>query len=79
MTPSRTVQNPMQKATTSARSGRRSGGCFAFDNRAKPDAKNDDFLRGKKRSNYIVFGRRKGGGEASGGSRKALDSTSVGA
>ena len=37
------VQNPMQKATTSARSGRRSGGCYAFDNRAKPDAKSDDF------------------------------------
>ena len=29
----------MQKATISARSARRSGGCFAFDNRAKPDAK----------------------------------------
>ena len=33
----------MQKATTSARFGRRSGGCYAFEKRAKPDAKSDDF------------------------------------
>ena len=33
----------MQKATISARSGRRSGGCCAFEKRAKPDAKSDDF------------------------------------
>ena len=32
-----------QKATISARSARRSGGCCAFDNRAKPNAKSDDF------------------------------------
>merc|ERR1719331_2138054 len=41
--PSRSVQNPMQKATISARSGRRSGGCCAFEKRAKPDAESDDF------------------------------------
>ena len=37
------VQNPMQKATISARSGRRSGGCYAFEKRAKPDAESDHF------------------------------------
>ena len=31
------------KATISARSGRRSAGCFASRERAKPDAKSDDF------------------------------------
>ena len=44
---------PMQKATSSARSGRKSGGCYAFDNRAKPDAESDEF--------GAVSGRRSGG------------------
>ena len=33
----------MQKAAISARSGRRSGGCYASLKRAKADAKSDDF------------------------------------
>ena len=33
----------MPKATISARSGGRSGGCTAFEVRVKPDAKSDDF------------------------------------
>merc|ERR1712091_616222 len=32
------VQKPMQKATISARSGRRSGGCYEVGKRAKTDA-----------------------------------------
>ena len=33
----------MHKATISARSGRKSGGCTAFEKHAKPDAESDDF------------------------------------
>ena len=40
-----------QKATTSARSGRRSGGCYAFEKRAKPDAESDDFGAAKTDQN----------------------------
>ena len=38
-----TVQVPMQKGSISARSRRRSGGCFASWKRTKPNAKSDHF------------------------------------